>query len=346
MLPVWMYPLVTVFVWAAGIWLFLHFFTAFKFVFLAVLAAATLASALAPLRRRMPGPRWLTGALSGLLPIVVGIALLYLVGYLITGPVTEEMQQWPNIRQSLNQLIGDWSRHFGVARVVTVEDMLQQAEQYLFGEGGMSMAATTASTVWTILIALITIAIGHLYMQTEPAARLISPVLKALPPHRRADFQHALDDLAPRLRWWLIGTFIDIIVIGVASWIFYSLAGLPLAVPLAVLTGLSEIVPTIGPTVAFLIALLFAASQGTTTVLWIFGAFAIIHLMESYILMPLVMKRAVHIPPVITMFTVVFWSYIFGVPGLLLALPINLLIWSFADHFLIRRYERGSQTTS
>ena len=339
-LPVWVYPLVTVFVWAAGIVLLLHFFGAFKFIFLTALAAGALASTLKPVRDGLAGPRWLAGAIAGLIPILVVAGILYLVGWLIAGPIADEAKQWPAMKESLNGLLAGWSRWLHLDYILTVDDLLGQARNYFLGPAGAEVATTTASVVSTVAIALITIFIGSLYMQIEPTLRLLSPVLAMLPPDRRAPMQHAFEDLIPQLRWWLIGTLIDILAVGLLTWLIFWWGGVPLAIPLAVLAGLSEIVPNIGPPIAFAIALLFAAAQGTGTVLVVVIAFVAIHVVESYILLPLVMKRAIQVSPVITIFTVIFWSEIFGVAGLLLALPINLLIWSFLDHFARRRFER------
>ncbi len=338
---VWVYPLVSVFAWGVGIALFLRFFSAFEFVFLTALLAGSLAAALMPLRERIPGPRWLAGVITGLIPIAVGLGIFYLVGWLIAGPIADEMKQWPVMKQNLNHLLGHLSGWLHLSQPITVDELLRRAEHYLLGQGAAVTSA--ASTVITAAVVLITIGIGSLYMQAESPTRILDPILAMVPPHRRAPLQHAFNDLVPRLRWWLIGTIIDIIVIGLISWLFFWIGGVPLPIPLAVLAGLSELVPTIGPAIAFLIALLFAAARGTTTMLVVLGAYAAVHMTESYVLMPLVMKRAVMVLPVVTLFTILLWGEVFGVAGLLMSVPINLFVWGFVDHFLLRRYENPLQ---
>ena len=148
----------------------------------------------------------------------------------------------------------------------------------------------------------------------------------------------------PRLRWWVIGTLFSMAVVGVAAWIGYMVVGLEFAIPLALLAGVAEIVPTVGPAAAFLVALLFAATQGTGTLIGVTVVYIIIQLIESYVLVPLVMKKAVKVPPVVTLFTVVLWGKVFGAAGLFLAIPINLVLWSFYDHLVLRpRSDRPPQ---
>ena len=81
---------------------------------------------------------------------------------------------------------------------------------------------------------------------------------------------------------------------------------------------------------------LVAATQGSDTVLKVVLVWLVVQTLESYVVTPLVMKKAVAVPPLVTLFSVVFWGKLFGVAGLLLAIPLDLVIWSFARHLLSR----------
>jgi predicted PurR-regulated permease PerM len=90
----------------------------------------------------------------------------------------------------------------------------------------------------------------------------------------------------------------------------------------------------------FLVALLVAATEGGAIVVKVLVVWAIVQTLESYVLQPVVMKRAVRIPPLVTLFSVVFWGKVFGLGGLLLAIPLDLVVWSFASHLLGPSVER------
>jgi predicted PurR-regulated permease PerM len=126
------------------------------------------------------------------------------------------------------------------------------------------------------------------------------------------------------------------VVTGLASGIGFGLAGLSFAVALGVLAGLSELIPTFGPTLAFGVALLVAATEGRSTVIKVLIVWLVVQILESYIVLPMVMKRAVSLPPLVTLFSIVFWGKVFGIPGLLLAIPLDLVVWAFARHLLGR----------
>lgn len=332
--------LVTLFVWAVVILLALHFFKSVRLLLLGLLAAACLAATVRPLMRYVPARRGISAVVVGLGPIVIAAGAMVLLSFLLAGPIRQQLQQIPQIRQRINDVLARWSNRIGLDQPVTAEAALSQLRE-LIGDAGSSVVSTTASIVSAFLIALVFIFIGSIYLLVEREGRLLGPVLPLLPPHRRPQLLGALNDLEPRLRWWLLGTLFSMTVTGVAAGIGYAIIGVEFALALAVLAGLSEIVPTLGPAVAFLVALLVAATQGTSAVIGVIVVYAIVQFLESYVLLPMVMREAVSIPPIVTLFSIIFWAQLFGPPGLLLALPIDLAIWSFVDHFLIRpRRER------
>jgi predicted PurR-regulated permease PerM len=173
-----------------------------------------------------------------------------------------------------------------------------------------------------------------MFLLGERERTLLRPVLRLLPARRQPQVDAALLELPRKLRWFLLGSLTSMSATGLASVIGFQLAGLRFAIPLGLLAGLSELVPTFGPTFVFLIALLVAATEGAAMVVKVLVVWAVVQTLESYILQPVIMKRAVRIPPLVTLFSVVFWGKVFGLGGLLLAIPLNLVLWSFASHLL------------
>jgi predicted PurR-regulated permease PerM len=147
-----------------------------------------------------------------------------------------------------------------------------------------------------------------------------------------------LAELGPKYRRWVLGTLGGMCVVFTASSLGYWLIGLKLAIPLALLAGFAEIVPTVGPAIACAIATVFAlAMQGGATALGVLVVYGVVQAFEAYIILPAIMRGAVNMHPAVTLFTVVLWGKIFGVPGLILAIPINVTIWTVLEHFRFRR---------
>jgi predicted PurR-regulated permease PerM len=157
-----------------------------------------------------------------------------------------------------------------------------------------------------------------------------------LPAARGASLRLGLNDLQWKMRWWLIGVLISMGIIGALSWVGYWLVGLQFALPLAIFAGLAEIVPNIGALTAFGVALVVGATQGTGVLVGVIVVHSITLTIEAHFIMPVVMRGAVNLPPLVTIFTVVLWSEVLGFGGLLMAVPLDLLIWTMAEHFLLR----------
>ena len=107
---------------------------------------------------------------------------------------------------------------------------------------------------------------------------------------------------------------------------FLSLLGIPLALTLALLAAALDFIPNIGPLASAVPALLLALLQGPTTALWVMLLYVIVQVVESYILAPLVQRRAVSLPPALLLGAQVLLPMLFGFPGLLLATPVTVLL--------------------
>jgi predicted PurR-regulated permease PerM len=324
--------------WAVALFLFFHLLPAFRLGFLCLLGSAILAAGLQPLAHRIPAKRWPSAVIAGLVPIV-GVALLAtLLGWLLWQVLHEQAGQWPATRAEIDQLLARWSRSLGLPAPLDVGTLQQRLLATLTGggAGGGGKVAAAAGAVANGIVALILVLFGAVFLLGERERTLLLPLLRLLPERRRAQVEEAVLWLGPKLRWWLLGMLASMTVTGLASGLGFRLAGLPMALPLGVVAGLSEMVPTFGPTFAFLIALLVAATQGGPAVVGVLVVWAVVQTLESYVLQPTIMKRAVKVPPLVTLFSVVFWGKVFGLAGLLLAIPIDLVLWSFAIHLLAR----------
>ncbi len=338
LLSIHAYPLTMLFVWGVVVVLVLHFFRPLTFIGLGFLATAAVWAMLKPIADHMVGPRWLRAIIAGIIFIIgVGGALTLLVWVLIK-PIRQQLNQWPQVKQNLDSLLAHWAHVFGV-RPLTVDELGNQLAQFVLGEQLKDVLGIATDVLATGTILLIFIMIGSIYLLAERPGGLVNPVLRILPPARVIPMRLVFADLEPRLRWWLIGTIISMTGIGIVAFVGYSLIGLHFALPLAVFAGLAEIVPTVGPATTFVLSVLLALTQGVTQVLGVLIVYIVIQLFEANILIPLVMRSVVDIPPVVSLFTIILWGKIFGIAGLLLAIPIDLLIWTVADHFLIRPHD-------
>ena len=139
-----------------------------------------------------------------------------------------------------------------------------------------------------------------------------------------------IERLETRLGSWVTAEFFLMTIIGGLSYIAYLSLGLKYAVPLAIFAGLLEAVPSIGPTVATLVAALvgFTVSPLIGILTIIVGI--VIQQLENNIIVPRVMKQTVGFNPLVTILLIAAGAKLGGVVGAILALPIFLTIETIA----------------
>jgi predicted PurR-regulated permease PerM len=123
---------------------------------------------------------------------------------------------------------------------------------------------------------------------------------------------------------WLRG---QMFLIALVSLVLYIILGpvlhIPYALALAILSGVLEIIPLIGPIIAATLAATVAfATHGADTAIVVIVVYTIVRLVEDQIVMPLVIGRAVHLHPVVTIFAVLVGVSAYGILGGLLAVPV------------------------
>jgi predicted PurR-regulated permease PerM len=336
--------LVTVLVWFLVVGLTLYFLKAVQTILLGTLAAAAVACMLAPLARRLPFARGRSAVVVGLGFAVACAGVVLLVGWLVTKPLTAELQRLPQSRQELDATLKGWSGQFQLDPPVDSAMVAGQVGRLAGAAGGV--ATGMANALVSVGLAVAFVFIGSIYFLAEPRDTLVKPLLPALPTRRRRQLTAALDALEPKLRWWLLGLFVSISVVAVVSGLGYWLAGLKFALPLALLAGLCELVPTVGPIVGGAVAVLVGATQGGSHAAGAVATWAVVQTVESYVLLPLVMKQAVRIPAVVTLFSVIFWGEVLGPAGLVLAVPLDLVVWEAFKHFVIDPDADGAGATT
>lgn len=329
-LTVWLPPLW----WAVVLVLCVKFFAQVSTIALGVLAASIIACTLQPVVQWVPGPRAVRVAAAALTLLLVTAAAGVALYSPLAEPLSNAVENWPRTRIEINNALASWSHRLGLAQPLTVERMRAAVTDFLAGPGGREVVSVGADLTLGVLIALAFTLIGSVFLLTDVPEALTQPLGSLFRERHRRALSAAFADLAPRYRRWVLGTLTGMTVVFCASALGYTLIGLQYAIPLALVAGLAEIVPTVGPAIACLVATLFAAAiEGpakAVAVLFVYGA---IQAIEAYVILPVIMRGAVNIHPAVTLFTVVLWGKIFGLSGLMMAIPINLTIWTLLTRF-------------
>lgn len=203
---------------------------------------------------------------------------------------------------------------------------------------GSSVAADLgrwALSLGNTITNLILVVIAGIFLAGEP--RLYRRgALKLAPKDRQEQLGRAFDNCGKALRLWLIGQLFSMSVIGVFTGVGLWLVGVPSALALGLLAGLAEFVPIVGPFASAVPGLLLALVEGPQTALWALAVYVGVQQIESDLLTPLVMQKAVALPPALTLFAVMALAVLFGPLGVLLGAPLAVVCYVLVKQLYVR----------
>ncbi len=128
---------------------------------------------------------------------------------------------------------------------------------------------------------------------------------------------------------WLVGQFSLILIIFTLDYLALNLLDIPFALMLAIIGGLLEIVPYIGPTIAIVPAALVGLTVSPLTAILIIAAYILIQQLENHIFTPLIMRKAVGLNPVIIILALLIGGKLAGIVGILIAVPFATAVSVF-----------------
>jgi predicted PurR-regulated permease PerM len=186
------------------------------------------------------------------------------------------------------------------------------------------------------------IALGILLLLVLTIMLLANPVsyrrgfIFLFPAFYRPRVHVILNKCALSLIGWIRGTLLTMLLVSIFSYIGLSILGVPLALINATVAGLLEFIPNLGPTLSVfppaLLALLDAPWKAAGVVVLYF----IIQQVESFVIVPIVMKSQASILPAVTLLSVVIFGSFFGFLGVFLAVPLVIVLQIWIQEVLVK----------
>lgn len=180
------------------------------------------------------------------------------------------------------------------------------------------LVGLTLATLSTLVIAIF---IG-LYVAAAPA-RYRAGTIALVPAAYRARAKQVIDALNHALRGWMVGTLINMTVVGVATTIGLWVIGVPHALALGLLAFLLEFIPYLGPILSAAPAILIAMTIGPAEAGYTLLLYVAVQQIEGYLLVPYVYERQIHLAPALTIAAQLVFGTLLGVPGIIFATPLT-----------------------
>ena len=272
---------------------------------------------------------------------VLAISVICLVGLgiaLVAVPASREIKElWQTIPQKAdtahNWMIDFFTRNPEVKNAIptSMPDISWTSLSGPIIGGATKATAGVATAIGGAFLAFIC----TVYMLANPKP-LVEGILRPLSPVIRARAQTAGTRIALAIRAWAVGILIGMVFIFGLTWIVLAVIGIKQAFLFALIAGLLEAVPIIGPILSAVPPIIVALMQDPAMAIAVAVAFLAIQQVEGNLLIPLVMSRQLSLHPIAILFSVIAMGGFFGVLGVFLAAPATVTAGILYDEFYLQ----------
>jgi len=280
--------------------------------------------------------------ISVMLTLILAFIILYLFGLLVYANVQSFVGQFPVYQDKLLTTLSAFSQKVEIwlgepLNIQMVKDInwIETLQRYSVAQGLLSSLGTFVTFIFKMLIVIIFIA----YMLT--GRRGINQKIKtAFQPEQSQRILLILDNVVGQVQKYLGAKTISSFITGVISIIIFYFFGLDFAIFWGFIIFIFNYIPNIGSIVASLLPVLFSLLQigSLSTAIWLTFSMGILQFTVGNILEPRIMGRTLNLSPMIVILSLIFWGYIWGVAGMILAVPILATITIVFENFESLRF--------
>lgn len=310
-----------VFMAALGL-LFVYFLYKIQIVLMLLLIAFIIVVALHPIVKRIQ-KFGLPRAIATLVTVLAVFSVLGGLFYLIYDETVEQIDTFNiSITDALNRL--PFSDTF------QVNFSLQPVTEQLFGSTSQ-IFSSVALTFVSLVAGVTTVLVISIYWLSD-YSNIKKTLLSQFKNRKMGENMYGA--VEKRLGGWVRGQLIISLVIGVLSYIVYQVLGLPAALALAVIAGLLEVIPTLGPVLAAIPAVLIAFTISPELAFITLLANVGIQQLENHLIAPKILQYTAKLHPIVIILVLYIGSQLAGLLGILLAVPFTLLLLSLRHGYL------------
>lgn len=261
------------------------------------------------------------------IPRVLAILIIYLlilsafagIFSLIVPPLVAQTRSLfdnlPAILESINKFISFYQ--------IPAQDIVSRLASE-FGFFGTNFFKITAGFLSSIL-GMITLAVFTFYLLLG-WPKIVDLLTSFFSGKQAQRIDQLLNDAEAGIGAWVRGELFLMFVVGLLSYIGLFLLGIPYALSLAVVAGLLEIVPIIGPIISAIPAVLIGLLVSPILALAVAALFFVVQQLENHLIVPNVMRRVVGVNPLITILALMIGAKLGGILGAFLAIPLVVLL--------------------
>ena len=296
-------------------------------LFGSVVLAVAFCTLVRAVQRQLGWRRWPSLLLSLLLVLLLVIVVVVALVPPFSAQFRELIEQLPRAAQALQQLIGgDLSS--------AIQSNITNPEKWNLANS-FSRVLQLAGNFGIGLVQLVFVVAVALMLSVQPEDYRQVAVLMA-PSYLRRRIAGVLDCCGQALSSWMVGVLISSVAVGLMAFVGLSLLGVKLTTANALLAGMLNVIPNVGPTLSVVFPMAVALLDNPWMSLAVLALYVVIQNFESYVITPSVMHHQVKLLPGLTLAAQLIFTVIFGFKGLLLALPLAVCLQVVVRELLVR----------
>jgi predicted PurR-regulated permease PerM len=318
------YGLICVAIMVIALWTLYQVRSTLLLIYVCVLFATGLSPLVRLIERRWPvGKRRLPRPVAILVIYATVIGVITAVGYAVVPPMVRQSQQfWKDLPDRIDQLqrrLVSWGL---ISPDTSYKDLLQQTP------GGSDAVTVVLNTLWGFvggLFGLITILLLTFYLLVESQS-IFNFFVRLFPRERREKVSEVSVLVTNKVSAWLGGQLFLGFIIGATTAIGLGLMGVPYFFVLALIAGVGEMIPIVGPLLSAIPAIAVAFTVSPSLALGVTVFFFVQQQLENAVLVPKLMGQTVGLSAVTVILSLLIGGELLGLVGALLAVPTAAII--------------------
>ncbi len=253
---------------------------------------------------------------------VILVGLFYFLLLPLLGEASNFIRNLPDLSSSLQG--GVWNNLSGA---ISAEDIVEQINSLL---GSFSMGAlSSASIIFGGILSFVLIIVLSFYLSVQDDG--VGKFLRVITPWKHEKYVIGLWKRSRnKIGLWMQGQLLLAAIVMILVYLGLLLAGVEHALLLAVAAGVFEIIPLFGPILAAIPAIIVAfTGGGVSLALIVAGLFLIIQQFENHLIYPLVVKKVVGVPPMVSIVALLVGAQLAGFLGMIVAVPLATILMEF-----------------
>ncbi len=307
----------------------LAFLWAVRDILTLFLLAVVFASAMDPLadylhKRKIP---------RGVSVLALYILVLGIIALVVSTIIPPVIEQFRLLAAHFPEYLADFQAKYPFFNSVVGDVSGSQIfHSIVGGDGGGTVVSRTVS-VFSGAVGFITVMVVSFYLVVADQNGMKELIRPLVPVARRDLVMHVINKIQRKMGLWVLGQLLLSISIFVLTYVGLSILGIRYALVLALLAGLFEVVPYIGPILSAVPAFFFALIQNPALAFGIIILYIIIQKTEGYVLVPKIMHKTVGTSPLVVLLSLLIGFKLAGIVGLLLAVPVAGAVLVLIEEF-------------